>query len=307
LSSKQQPQTKVVEQKPSAASVEVGLASGTSVSELTNRRLSGAQRKRLIKERKMKDGTWTVEKPPGKTPSSKAKGMVASSGGVKRPHSDLSTQPLGKQQPKKPRNTQVQTETYKDALVGIKMAIIHGNQPEVNLDQTQIDIIQEKLLTAVDANPSGETPPQFLYSKFAQGIFWITCANESSKVWLIQTISGLVELWEGVGVTVVDSKDLPKRPKVIVRIPDTSEVNTVMSRLKKQNPELNTSDSSVMSPKVAEKEQTLAFSIDPDSLKALARSNYKAFWGLGRINFWTLKDVKKQPEAENTIDKLSSQ
>jgi hypothetical protein len=33
------------------------------------------------------------------------------------------------------------------------------------------DLIQEKLLLAVDANPSVEAPPQFLYSKFAQGVF----------------------------------------------------------------------------------------------------------------------------------------
>jgi hypothetical protein len=44
--------------------------------------------------------------------------------------------------------------------------------------------------------------------------------------WLMQTISGLGELWEGVELTVVDSKDLPKRPRVLVRIPDTSEVTT---------------------------------------------------------------------------------
>jgi hypothetical protein len=201
----------------------------------------------------------------------------------------------------------VQTETYKDAVVGIKMAIIQGHHPDNKVDQTQIDIIQEKLLTAVDANPSGETTPQFLYSKFAQGIFWITCANECSKVWLTWTVSGLGELWEGAELTVVDCKDLPKRPKVIVRIPDTSEINTVTSRLRKQNPELNTSDWSVMSRKVAEKEQTLAFSIDPDSLKALAKSNYKAFWGLGRIYFGTLKEIKKQPEAESTTDKPSPQ
>jgi hypothetical protein len=295
---------KVVETKPSAVSSdEVGLAAGTSKSELTARRLSGAQRKRFIKESKTKDGTWTVEKPPGKTPSSKAKGVVASSGCVKRPHSDSSTPPQGKQQPKKPRNTQMQTETYTDAVDGIKMAIIHGHHPDTKLDQTQIDIIQEKLLNAVDVNPSGETLPQFLYSKFAQGIFWITCANESSKVWLTRTISGLGELWEVSELTVVDSKDLPKRPMVIVRFPVTSEINTVMSRLRKQNPEFHTSDWSVMSRKVAEKEQTLAFYIDPDSLKALAKTNYKAFWGLGRIIFRTLKEKKKQPEAENTKDK----
>ena len=68
----------------------------------------------------------------------------------------------------------------------------------------------------------------------------------------------------------VDSKDLPKRPRVLVRIPDTSEVNTIMTRLKKQNSELNMSDWSVMSQKVTEKEQALAFSIDSDSDKALA-------------------------------------
>jgi hypothetical protein len=67
----------------------------------------------------------------------------------------------------------------------------------------------------VDAGPLGETPPQFLNSKLAHGAFWINCANEHSKVWLMRTISGLGELCEGVELTVVDSKDLPKRPRVL--------------------------------------------------------------------------------------------
>jgi len=90
--------------------------------------------------------------------------------------------------------------------------------------------------------PQGETPPQFLYSKFALGVFWITCANEPSKAWSTRTVSGLGELWEGGELTVIDSKDLPKRPTVLVRIPDTSEVTTVMTRLRILNPELNTTD-----------------------------------------------------------------
>jgi hypothetical protein len=102
---------------------------------------------------------------------------------------------------------------------------------------------------------------------------------------------------------VVDSIDLPKRPRVLVHIPDTSEVTTVMTHLRVQNPELKTTDWSVMSRKVTEKKQTPAFSIDPDSFKALTRSNFKAFWGLGRIIFWTLKDEKRKPEAESTASK----
>ena len=123
----------------------------------------------------------------------------------------------------------------------------------------------------------------------------------------MRTVSGLEELWEGAKLTVVDSKDLPKRPRVLVRIPDTSDVNTVLTRLRKQNPELHTSDWSVISRKVTEKEQTLAFSIDPDSFKALAKSHFKAFWGLGRIIFRTLKEMKKDPEAESSTSKSAPQ
>jgi len=131
----------------------------------------------------------------------------------------------------------VQTRTYKEIVVGIKVAIIHRRHPDVKLDQTQADMIQTKLLIAVDANPQVETPPQILYSKFALGIFWITCANESSKTWLMRTVSGLGKFREGTELTVVDSKDLPKSSTMIVRIPGTYEVTTVMTRLRIQNPE----------------------------------------------------------------------
>jgi hypothetical protein len=203
---------------------------------------------------------------------------------------------LGKTATKKTQDTQVQTGSYKEAVTGIKMVVIHRCQPDVKLDQTQVNMIEVKLLTAVDANPSWEAPPLFLYSKFAQRVFWITCANEPSKVWLMQTVSGLGELWEGVELMVLDSKDLPKRPRVLVCITDTSEVTTVLTRLRIQNPELKTTDWSVMSRKVTETEQTLAFSIDPDS-------NFKAFWGLGRVIFWNLKDEKRKPEAERIASK----
>ena len=145
----------------------------------------------------MREGTWTVEKPPGKTHSSQAKGVVESSGGVKRPHSDLSTPSQGKEQLQKLRCRL--RYTRKLQLESRWRSSTH--HPDANLDQIQNDIIQEKLLTAVDATPSGETPLQFLYSKFAQGVFWITCANESPKVWLMRTISGLGELWEGTELT----------------------------------------------------------------------------------------------------------
>jgi hypothetical protein len=72
----------------------------------------------------MKEGTWMVEKPKRRTPPSQDKGTAGSSGGVKRPHSDSSTPSQEKQQRKTRRSTQVQTGTYKEAVVGIKMTIV---------------------------------------------------------------------------------------------------------------------------------------------------------------------------------------
>jgi len=55
---------------PSVASaVEGRLAVGISTIGLQTKRLSGAQRKRLTIERKMREETWTEKKPPRKTPS----------------------------------------------------------------------------------------------------------------------------------------------------------------------------------------------------------------------------------------------
>jgi hypothetical protein len=93
----------VVDLKSSVASSdEERLAAGNSTIGMQTKRLSGAQRKRLIRERKMREGTWMEKKTPRKTPSSQDMGAVGSSGGVKRPHSDSSTLSLEKQQPKKP-------------------------------------------------------------------------------------------------------------------------------------------------------------------------------------------------------------
>jgi hypothetical protein len=64
---------------------------------------------------------------------------------------------------------------------------------------------------------------------------------------------------------------------VLNHIPYISEVTTVVTRLRIQNPELNTADWQIMHRKVTEKEQTLTFSIDPGSLKALAKKKFKAF------------------------------
>jgi len=93
--SQQEPHLEVVDVMPSVASSdEERLAAGISTIGMQTNRLSGAQRKRLTRERKMREGIWTEKKSPGKAPSTQSKDGVGCSGGVKRPHPGSSTPSL---------------------------------------------------------------------------------------------------------------------------------------------------------------------------------------------------------------------
>jgi len=98
----QEPHAEVVDVVPSVASSdEERLAVSNSTILLQTKRLHGAQRKRVTRERKMREGTWTEKKPQGKAPSTQSKDGAWCSEGVKRPYSDSSTPSLEKQQKNK--------------------------------------------------------------------------------------------------------------------------------------------------------------------------------------------------------------
>jgi hypothetical protein len=79
----QEPQAEVIEQKLSAVSSDKEkLAAGISTIGLQATRLSGAQRRKLMKEKKMREGTWREKGPPRKTSSPQDEGAEGSSGGV---------------------------------------------------------------------------------------------------------------------------------------------------------------------------------------------------------------------------------
>jgi hypothetical protein len=71
-----------VEVTPTAVSSdEEKLAAGISMIGLQAKRLSGAQRKKLMRAKKVREGTWTERRPPRNTPSPQDKGAEGSSGG----------------------------------------------------------------------------------------------------------------------------------------------------------------------------------------------------------------------------------
>ncbi|KAJ8929166.1 hypothetical protein NQ314_018169 [Rhamnusium bicolor] len=77
------------------------------------------------------------------------------------------------------------------------------------------------------------------------------------------------QLWEGAVLTTVGASKLPKRPKVLVWIPEIGDEAIVRIRIRKQNPDLATGDWLLLSRKTDEMRQTLALSTDKKSLRFL--------------------------------------
>jgi hypothetical protein len=121
----QDPTEESADPKPSVvSSEEEKLATGVSAIGLKTKRLSGAQRRKLNKEKKIQEGTWMERIPPSKDPKSGERSEAGGSGGVKRMHSDLSTPATERRHSKKPRNAEAQTGSDTEAVAGIKMAVI---------------------------------------------------------------------------------------------------------------------------------------------------------------------------------------
>ncbi|KAJ8952336.1 hypothetical protein NQ318_017230 [Aromia moschata] len=200
-------------------------------------RLSGAQKRKLTKARKMAEGTWTKEKPKRKTPNDPpTQGQKEKPGEGKRIRSDSQSP----RQAKRPRSGKPQAGSYSEAAKGIKMAVIDRRHPDIILNQEQADLVQNKIVDAIDEAPSGsETQLQFDRTSFSGGVLWMTCANEATALWLRGEIGNLTGLWEDAALIAVEAKELPKRPKVLAFFPGPVEQEEkVRTRLGKQNPDL---------------------------------------------------------------------
>ncbi|KAI4469988.1 calpain [Holotrichia oblita] len=198
------------------------LAVGMQGIGLATKRLSGAQRKKAMKARKMAAGTWTAEKP------SKTKGTTErvdkadrpKTSGEKRPRSESKTPPTttgAKRSKGEPRPT----GSYSDTVSGIRRAVINRRHPDTVLTQEQSDLVQNTLADVLcDAPASSTEPLQFYRTMFSAGVLWMTCANHGTAQWLESTVASLGELLRerlgGAELRVVDSTQLPARPRVLV-------------------------------------------------------------------------------------------
>nr|XP_022910615.1 uncharacterized protein LOC111421669 [Onthophagus taurus] len=217
---------------------------------------------------------------------------------AKRARSDGSTPELVAKKPKPaeivPTETKAASEkqlTYKAAVSGIRVGLIHPDYPAQQFNVEQVGLLRREVISAVDNIQKGGVRTQVRFEGCATRPGWllVTCADACSKDWLVNTANSL-HPWEGAQIKAVEGKDIPRPHVCVAYIPD-DEANvpltkeTVLTRLEVMNNSLQTSEWTVLNTTRSGPGQTWTFAVDEVSCNALEELCWRPYFGYGRIQF----------------------
>lgn len=259
------------------------------------KRLIQKQKKRELKELKISEGKWLPTKPTSKNQSKtstilkpavlKIAGTPStniSSPTVKRGRTSESTPPADAKKPK----TMAQLVVDNNLVIIIYNDRREGGQ----VIESESDIIIEEIMKERTISLGAGFVPKFGGFKTIGNMLQLTCADVTSKEWLISLIEKISQKWDTLDLRCLDRTQLPKLTKAIVFIPYApgfpSKPSDILVDLKLSNIGLKTDKWRVISTNVTNKNGiTLVLGIDNESLGVIKSQNLKAFFALVQVNF----------------------
>lgn len=255
---------------------------------------------------------------------------------VKRPRSETTT-PEGAEK-KKARNTETSTKegkqlrpkkeegksdstaprSYRQALEGIKVGILHANFPEVLLDNEQLGKIQGAILKLILAKKKDDQcRPGFQGTQWKPGYLIVSCNNERTAEWLIASENTLIP-WEGATLKVVKEADIPRNKIVTAYIPNSAEDSneTILDLIESQNLGLKATGWKVLRRTEEGKVSLLTMAIDNASASQIEKDGPTVYYKFSTVQLRLrgkgstaqggepkrkLEDKKHEPVAEKRM------
>ena len=243
------------------------------------KRLSGAAKKRLRRERAAQSGE------PLHTPETQTHG--------KRSRRNEETPDSQKKEVKRPRGSGPHgpmNRAYADAASGLpRVAILHSDRGR-EITAGEGCLIEDGLVELLDGLGEGDFIPRFQDTHVYRGTLRVTCADTQSEGWLRQNVPRIVK-WEGARLDVLGVNELPKIVKVIAHFPGREkDPKVLLARLERQNPGLTTGKWQVYdAPKEHEdapvKSVRLVLGVEESCLPVLEKLEMRPYCGMRRANF----------------------
>ena len=187
----------------------------------------------------------------------------------------------------KPVEKKTRLDYAQVASRSLQVSIACTENPERQITEGEMLHIRQKLVELIDLMPrTSQAPrPQFLKSGLVQGVYRITCKDQTSLNWLKVSVPR-VEPFEGRCYQVMDLPEHLRPAKVRVWIPGRpSRPQDVLQRLAFQNPGLNSTGWRLLHRQVKAEGQLLVLGVSQESLKKIKDLKGRAFLELSQVTF----------------------
>lgn len=286
---KMNPSSKEVEMTSTQSTSQVGQEAINSMTASMDgiklkKRLSGAQKKKLAREKKMAEGTW-VEKPKPKQRGEKRQSQ--------RMEQDVA--------PKAARKEGPEGITFKEALTAVKMAVILEGHPLERLSEEQALDLEFLITEKISRNEEGFVPT-FLSCRLENGALIINCADLGSSKWLEQIV---VEInpWQEQTLLVGEARKLVRTTKIIAKLPKVCsklESKEVLRKIEAQNGGLTPTEWNILHRKNEPSGQTIVLSVPELDAATLGKRGYKFYIGLHQVQAKVLDKPSKNDGGEGS-------
>lgn len=269
-------------------------------------KLSGAARKRfkwLIKSGlSPEEAREKAFQPMGKSSNEKGTKRARSDGStpetVAKKHKPVESGKTNSGEPT-PLGGTSSSISFKQAVTGIKIGVLHKGFPNESLNTEQLKLTQESILNKILEGTEGPIKPKFLGTTFKAGWLAVHCADKATAEWLKDSVPQL-KPWPEANLIAGEEKDLPKSSIVNAYFPNSTEDKNdyILKLVKGQNEGLNTSEWRVLHRKEEGTAAHLTMSVDPSSWDSLKKTGFKISYKFGQI---TVRQRTHKPHPKSSL------
>ena len=234
---------------------------------------------------------------------------AGSSGGTritpaqKRPRREAMDTPSSTESKNQPKRVRPEGLSYGEAANPLRMAVVPRDYPKSHFtDEESNRVIASLSVEAMKASVTMDKPLAFQNAYGRKGVVYVTCVDEWSRNWLLQTVPG-TKPWEGAWLKVGSAREIVKTTKVMLWTPQPFlmvEPETIVLMLKTQNPGLRTDEWSIIQQRPEPLGTTWIFEIDESSRRTLEKTNLKAGLGITSVSFRILGGQRAVSERPKT-------
>lgn len=190
--------------------------------------------------------------------------------------------------------------SYKDAMQGIRMAVLMRTFPNDLMNTEQLDMAGQAILDKIEEQREDIVKPKFLNSTYKAGYLMLLCKDNSTVDWLKKYAIEL-KPWEGAELWATLESNIPQAKTLIGYFPNSANLSheRVLHRIQGQNAGLKIDRWRVLRKEDRGTTSLMVLSIDQTSADNITAQDLKLSYGFREVPV-KIRGPQDPPTSEET-------